>query len=569
VQPHRQQRVSRPRQIGRYLVEDAVAEGSTAIVYRARDPAINRTVAIKLLKTGPEVDEEFLQRFEREAQFAGAVSHPNIVTIFDVGRVNGTPYITMEYLAEKSLAEIIAGDTPLTIKRVISIGLQLAHALDHAHRHGVIHRDLKPDNVLLVNGGETVKLTDFGVAGLAAREYHNRTTAGTVLGTPRYMSPEQAMGRALDPRTDLYSLGAILYQLLTGRLPFDASNLALLMLQIVQQEPAPIASLAPEVPQGLQRAVHKLLAKRPEQRYQTAQQLAEVLQRELAMLEVQEREASRNRFLPLRLKLALVAGVVLGAVFLSSMAVVYKVEAGVLQAHTLASGGLLARFVALHAAVPALEKNWLPLRVFAEDGRSRGNFDYLVITDHRHIVQAATQPQLIGGVYQGQPLAELLQRSTDLTTRSAMLADGRSVFLFDTPVLFQKTEVGRVYLGVNRAGMDRVLNATFWLMALLAAIAIGAVLGLSQFFGLLILRPIRLLKRSLTQIGDGDLDVRISEKRKDEIGQIYAAFNAMADKLQARTAQSAPQQPPVPVPQMSGGQGSRQEKRTVRARVTK
>ncbi len=237
-----------PSHIGRYEIEGLVGEGATAVVYRARDPAIGRTVAVKLLKTEHGLDLDYLARFQREAQSAGAISHPNIVTIYDVGRVDGTPYITMEFLDEKSLADVIASGNRLPVKQVISIGIQLARALDHAHAQGVVHRDIKPDNVLVLNRGETVKLTDFGIARLESGDDAQRTHAGTVLGTPRYMSPEQAMGQSSDGRSDLFSLGAILYELLAGRRAFDSNNLASLMLQIVQQDPPPLTELNSDLP---------------------------------------------------------------------------------------------------------------------------------------------------------------------------------------------------------------------------------------------------------------------------------------------------------------------------------
>jgi len=535
VQEERQQKAEARQKIGRYEIEEAVAEGSTAIVYRARDPAIGRTVAIKLLKTGPETDEAFLARFDREAQLAGAISHPNIVTIYDVGRVKGRPYITMEYLAEKSLAEVMANEARLPLRRAISVGIQLARALDYAHRRGVVHRDIKPENILLLDQGERVKLTDFGVARFAGGEHLLKTQAGTLLGTPRYMSPEQATGGEVDGRSDLFSLGAILYQLLTGRQPFDATNLALLMLQIVQQDPPPIEAVALNVPEGLRRAVHKLLAKRPDQRFQTGEQLAAVLEHELNVLIAQAEEAAHNRFLPLRLKLALSTGSIFALLFLSSMGLVYHLEKDVMRDHTLASGGALARFVALHSAVPALGRDWLPLRVFVEDGRQRGSFDYLTILDHRRIVQASTDSGMIGKQFPAIRPDATLRHEPDLNAYSARIR-GTGMFVFETPILFQRTRVGTVVLGVSEAGIHGVLSAMFWLMMALGTIAVTSVVALSQFFGLLILRPIRLLTRTLGDFGDGDFDRRISERRKDEIGQIYSAFNGMADKVQTRIA---------------------------------
>ncbi len=536
---------SKGSRIGRYQIEAPIAEGATAIVYRAKDPAIGRTVAIKLLKLGPEVDEEFLARFQREAQAAGTISHPNIVTIYDVGRVNNRPYITMEYLPEKSLADLLNRQVRLSPKRAISIGIQLARALNHAHRHGIVHRDLKPENVLLLNDGETVKLTDFGVARLGDQQNLQRTQAGTILGTPRYMSPEQAMGRDVDGRSDLFSLGAILYQLLTGVQAFNSANLALLMLQIVQQDPAPISSLAPDVPDGLQRVVMKLLAKRPEHRFQTGQKTAEALQRELSAIEAQEKETKRNRLLPLPVKLAVLTGAVLGVLFLSSMAIVYSVERSVLRGQAISSGAALARFVALHSAVPALGENWLPLRIFVEDGRARG-FDYLVITDHRHVVQASTEAHLIGHSYRNAPSGNLLEQDAATSVSSATLPDGRSVLLFETPITFQKTEVGHTYLGVDQAGVQKVLNATLWLMALLAFVTIGATMALSRYLGSFLLRSLRLLKASVDEFGSGSLEVRISEKRKDEIGELFTAFNRMADQIQIQAAARRAEPKPSP-----------------------
>ena len=187
-----------PTKIGRYEIESPVGEGAMALVYRARDPEIGRVVAIKVLKDELCVDEDYVGRFLREAKAAGALSHPNIVTVFDVGRFGNAPYITMEFLDEKSLADAIAQHEKLPLKRVVALGIQLARALDLAHRRGIVHRDIKPGNILLMEKGETVKITDFGIARLDRSEDMQKTHAGTVLGTPRYMSPEQAAGHSVD-----------------------------------------------------------------------------------------------------------------------------------------------------------------------------------------------------------------------------------------------------------------------------------------------------------------------------------------------------------------------------------
>ena len=520
--------------IGRYEVGDLVGEGAMARVYRARDPEIDRTVAIKLLKEELCVDKEYVNRFLREGKAAGAISHPNIVTIFDVGRLGETPYITMEFLDEKSLADVLTENTKMTVKQVISIGIQLARALDHAHRRGIVHRDVKPGNILLMEKGQTVKITDFGIARLDSSDDLQKTHAGTVLGTPRYMSPEQAAGLAVDGRSDLFSLGVILYELLTGKKAFDSNNVATLVFQIMHKDPTPIRTISPEVPVGLQRIVAKLLAKRADHRFQTGAELAEAFGRELASITAQEEESSRNKFVSLRVKWAALVGSAIAIVFALSMGAVYYVETGVIRSQVLDSGAALANFVATQTAVPVLSQNWVPLELFVQDASERGSFDYLVVTDHDHIVKAATIKELVDKPYTPFSNAKPVMKSADLSASEVTLPNGKAAFLFDAPILFQKTEIGRIYLGVDRAGMDNVLRSTLLLMSNLGLLTVLSAVGMLYVFGGLLARPIRLMSKSLHDFGAGDLDRRISETRNDEIGQLFIAFNRMADGIQAR-----------------------------------
>ena len=537
---------SAPDRIGRYVVEELVGEGAMAKVYRARDPEIGRTVAIKVLKDELCVDEEYVTRFLREAKAAGAISHPNIVTIYDVGRTGSTPYIPMEFLDEKSLAEMFSEGTKLPAKQVISIAIQLARALDHAHRRGIVHRDVKPGNILLMEKGQTVKITDFGIARLDRSDDLQKTHAGTVLGTPRYMSPEQAAGQTVDGRSDLFSLGVILYEMVTGKKAFDSNNVATLILQIMQKDPVPIRTLAPEVPVGLQRIIGKLLNKRPDQRFKNGEELAEALGRELAALTAQEEEAKRNRFVSLRVKWAASVGSAIAVVFLISMTVVYYVEARVIRAQVLDAGSSLAKFVALENAVPVLKEDWVPVEVFVQDASARGTFDYLAITDHDHIVKASTAKDIVGKKFVPLPNAQEVVSAPDLTATSVTLPDGKAAFLFDTPILFQKTEIGRIYLGIDRAGMDRVLSSTLFMMSNLGILTVLSAVGMLYVFGGLLARPLRSLTKSLRDFGAGDLDRRISESRNDEIGQVFSAFNHMADAIHARFGNR--QQPGVSLP---------------------
>lgn len=526
--------------IGRYRIESLVGEGSMAHVYRAHDPDIDRTVAIKILKHERDANEQYFARFLREAQSAGALSHPNIVTIFDVGRIKDVPYIAMEFLKEKSLADVLDGPDPLPLKSVLAVAIQLARTLDYAHKQGIVHRDVKPGNILLIDGGDTIKITDFGLARFERPSELHKTYAGTVLGTPRYMSPEQALGRDADGRSDLFSVGAILYELLTGKKAFAGDNLATLMLQITQESPVPIGAIAPEVPKGLQRIVAKLLRKIPEQRFQTGAELATALERELAAVTAQEVEKRHNRFLPLRFKLAGLAAGTLAILFTATMAIVYEVEAHVIRSQILESGASLAKFIAVETAVPVLSKNWVPLELLVADQKARHSYDYLVVTDHHHVVKAATDPALVGKPFV-PPRQNEVMRFADVSASSADMRDGSTMFLFNTPILFQNTEIGRVYLGLDQAGEANVLRATLILITTLGILSVLAVGGMSWFFGTLLSRPFRVLLAGMTDLGQGDLDRRISEDRSDEIGHLFVAFNHMADRLQLRLHAAKPE----------------------------
>lgn len=266
-----------PQRIGRYEVLAELGRGAMGIVYRARDPQIDRVVAIKTLRRDlglpPEAYAELKKRFYQEATAAGRLSHPNIVTIHDVVELDEVPYIVMEYLEGRTLADQIATGGPLSPDRVVGIVLQVCGALDFAHTRGVVHRDIKPGNILVTASG-VAKVSDFGIARVAGS---NVTRTGVVLGTPAYMSPEQLRGRVPDGRSDLFALGVVLYEALTAVNPFQAEDLTATLYQVVQVDPVPVSQRNPRVPAALERVTARVMAKEPEQRYPTAGALADAL----------------------------------------------------------------------------------------------------------------------------------------------------------------------------------------------------------------------------------------------------------------------------------------------------
>ncbi len=250
--------------IGRYEILDEIGQGAMGTVYRARDPLIERTVAIKtvslsqLRQEGADAESRFL----REAQSAGRLSHPNIVTIYDVGEADGLAYIAMEHLPGTTLRDVM-NKGPIPLALALDTAMQMAEALAFAHEHGVIHRDIKPANVVVTGQRGRVKLTDFGIAHLANSDH---TQTGQMLGSPRYMSPEQAMGREIDGRSDIFSLGAVLYEMLTGHYAFDGDSLPAIVYRVIHETPVPATSLSPRLPVELASLLARMLDKNPEAR---------------------------------------------------------------------------------------------------------------------------------------------------------------------------------------------------------------------------------------------------------------------------------------------------------------
>ncbi len=249
------------------------------VIYRAHDPAIDRDVAIKVVRadlTQGEDREVFVARFRREAQAAGRCVHPNIVTIHDFGMHDGNPFLAMELVEGESLSVLLRRDFRLAPGRAVSIMHQVLAALAAAHAQGIVHRDVKPANILLLPDGR-VKVTDFGIARLEGPEAAGMTRAGSVIGTPSYMSPEQCRGEPVDARSDLFSAGAVLFEMLSGERPFGGGSLTAIALRVVDARPLDVAARLPDMPASLVAAVARALAKAPDQRFASAEAMAAAL----------------------------------------------------------------------------------------------------------------------------------------------------------------------------------------------------------------------------------------------------------------------------------------------------
>lgn len=265
------------KNLGRYEIIKELGRGAMGVVYEANDPLIDRLVAIKTINLRdlkPDEKEEYEARFYQEAKAAGRLNHPNIVTIHDLGESSGMAYIAMELLRGNELQNLLKDARRLPLEETLNIVIQVAVGLAYAHEHGVVHRDIKPSNIMVLKDGQ-VKIADFGIARMTSSLLNTQT--GKMMGSPLYMSPEQVLNRPADSRSDIFSLGTLLFQMLTGQLPFSGENAHAVMYQIVHEAPQKPGSLNPEIPEALDAIISKCLSKNPEERYQSAQQLADDL----------------------------------------------------------------------------------------------------------------------------------------------------------------------------------------------------------------------------------------------------------------------------------------------------
>ena len=262
--------VNRPSKIGKYDIIEVIGRGGMGIVYKGRDPHLDRLVAIKMMTGSFSDNPDLLKRFYREAQSTASLQHRNIVTVYELGDQAGSPYLVMEYLDGESLDSMLSDRRPQTLTEKLGLVLEICHGLSYAHERGVVHRDIKPANIMVSKGGG-VKIVDFGIAHFGDI---NVTLTGQIVGSISYMSPEQVNGRTVDARTDIFSTGIVLYQLLTSALPFDGDNAASTLLKIVNEPPPPLTHFLSDYPRELDQVIHRALAKDRTERYPSAEELA-------------------------------------------------------------------------------------------------------------------------------------------------------------------------------------------------------------------------------------------------------------------------------------------------------
>jgi HAMP domain-containing protein len=433
----------------------------------------------------------------------------------------------------------------MPVREVIAMGIQLANALGYAHSRGIVHRDIKPGNIIRLQGTDTIKVTDFGIAHMdAPGAGEQRTRVGDVLGTPQYMSPEQTRGEKLDGRSDLFTVGVVLYQMLAGQRPFQGDSLVAIAMKIANDEPPPLEKLRPDAPPALRRIVERCLAKAPERRWQSGRELAEALGRVQASLEEQARERAAPRIIPLRVKwAAAMALVVMTVMSVCGFFITQRQYAAMLEQVT-GYGSSLARFIAAQNAVAALAEDWPVVDVAVQEMMKTGDFHGIAVIDRENVVRASGDPARVGQPYAraaGEPLASPDAR----VTVSRTLVQGAPVLGFETPITFQGKSVGRVALAVEERPLVRVARLSMGLLATLVLVTVLAVAVAMYFVADWFARPVKLVIEAMAEIGRGHFEHRIAEPRKDEFGLLFAAFDRMAHALQEARGSGA--SPPTPV----------------------
>lgn len=536
--------------VGRYQIQARIGQGAMANVYRAFDPDINRVLAIKVLKREYTKNPQFATRFLREARAAGALSHPNIVTIYDVGEIEGFPYIAMELLDGVPLDVAAERQGRFAVSTVIEIGCQLADALRYAHEQGVVHRDIKPSNIVLGKDGRSIKIVDFGIARLElsaaeAQAEVLKTQIGQIVGTPRYMSPEQALGRETDGRSDFFSAGAVLYELLSGRPAFDGSSAATLALQITQKDPAPLD--APDCPRGLQFVVEKLLQKRPEKRFANGARVVEALQRERQAYAAMQAEGGRKR-LSLTAKVVLATTAITALVMAAGTGFVLDRQYAAMERVALASGSSIVSFVAANAALtaadnltlPPEQRDWVPTQAFVTAASSDPNVTQMLVVDHEGVIRAASSPDLIGARYIAPIGQRVVQDRPNISVTNVRSSDGVRSFRFARPIEYSGHRVGMVDVSVGRTELEAAAMVTLVMLLSLVAVMLALVAALSMGAAQLVMRPLRRLHAAFRDAAEGNLDFRISHRQRDEFGDLFEAFNTFVASVQTRLDAAAP-----------------------------
>jgi len=366
------------------------------------------------------------------------------------------------------------------------------------------------------------------------------TQVGTVMGTPSYMSPEQIMGLPIDGRSDLFSAGVVLYQLLTGHLPFEGDTLISVAYKITKTDPPSLDKVRGDLPLSLRRVIERALKKQPDKRFQSGEEFAQALvgvSREIA----ESDQKHGRRGIPLAVRWALTMAAVVAITMTLTATVLYHQQYAAMMDQVKDYGGSLAKFTATQNAVPLLSEDWAGMDVFVQETLGRQDFNYMKVIDHQGVVRASNNADEVGNKYvPPQDATPVPSNDPGVPVQKHRIADGRQVLDFSAPVLFQGKTIGGIHLGIYEAPLTAVANLMLVLLSILTIVTVAAVAGGTYLLAQRLAAPIRIMKNSLQELANGRYDYRIAEERKDEFGELYAEFDKTAAALEKRYEAPAP-----------------------------
>ncbi len=525
---------SRPKNIGRYKVIEELGRGAMAYVYKAYDPEIDRFLAVKVLREELANDEDYRSGFIHEAKLAGQLAHPGIVTVYDVGVADDKPYIAMELLDGIPMDELLKKRTRLPTNFVISILVQLTRALHYAHKQGVIHRDIKPGNIICLADNKTVKLTDFGIAQLDESLASVGKTQEKVLGTPEYMAPEQVLGQKLDARSDLYSLGTLLHTMLTGLTPFRADDYGELFRQIIKDKAPDLSVEGVTFPDELQDIVRKLLAKQPDKRYQNATELMRDIREMLEVLESNAKDQAKPGFVSLRLKWTLGMAGMVAITMLIGLVVVYYQQYHSMRNLAVDYGYSTSRLLAFEIAEPMLIQDHIAIEAIIDDLKKNKDLEYVSIRDSAGRIIASTLPKEIHQIFKPFANGELLDQSGGAKIFTREVTPEHRVLDIDSTITYQNKMLGSIWISVSADKLVQSTKLTLLIMIVLMMVTLIAVFSMTLAFARQISGQSKKLTMALERVRRGQFNRRLSVDRKDEFGQLSFTFNKMTEALEKR-----------------------------------
>jgi len=527
---NKQSRKEQPRMLGRYRILDEVGRGATALVYRAYDPQLDRFLAIKLLRQRLAKDDAYRKGFIREARLAAQLTHSNIVTIYDVGISDNKPYIAMELLEGSTLEEVLKRNKKLNLNSAISIASQLASALAYAHNGGVVHRDIKPGNIILLKDRKTVKLMDFGIAQIDDNLVKSGLLNDKVLGTPEYMSPEQILGQKIDNRSDIYSLGVLLYKMLAGLPPFMSDELGDLFKQIIKSKQPEILIENEQVKDDVKDLLRKLLQKKPDKRFQSASLLQVELQHIFGKLK-KEKTKNSTRFSSLTLRWTITMASIVFVSMCVGLLVVYLTQYRALSGITYDYGHTIGKMIAYQSSEAIVLEDSIGLNALVNESLKNEQLETIYILDRKGKVLASNdKPQV--GIRLLVPDEQDLVREIGMTRiYQDQQASAQAIFNVSMPIRFGDKLVGKLFVSFSTKSMYQASNLTLVTMLVVMLVTLLVVSVATLVLARQTSRDYKRVALGLRKMALGRVDARIFSERNDEASQLFTAFNQLAAYL--------------------------------------